>query len=449
MWLAYIRGTSGLGEGQLNIGNNMTKRNLFQLKDHGTTVKKEFTSGVIGFFTVVYIIAVNSFILSEAGIPLEGAVIATILSSFFGCLLMGIWANAPIILVPGMGINALFTYTLVQSMDLSWQEALAVVFVSGVIFSIIAFTKLANILNKSIPKSLKDAITVGLGLFLMLLGLEKGGLVVRGGTTIIALGDLSDIRVLATIITFLVTIILFLRNVKGHFLWSILFGTGIAGIFGIIPKSGQSSFSLKAYHDVFFHLSFDKFLSFSFWVAVFTITMVVVFENIGLVHSQMVLLKKEEKFRKGLQANSISAFLSSIFGTSPTVVAVESTAAITAGGRTGLTSIVSGFLFLLSALVIPYVKLISDNAIAPILILIGVLMIQNIRFMDLHDITEAFPAILIIAMIPFTSSISDGIAIGFILYPILKLSIGKWKEISIPLYVISGLFFINFLLQYI
>ncbi|GIN88330.1 permease [Heyndrickxia sporothermodurans] len=419
------------------------------MKAHHTTVKKEFTAGVIGFLTVVYIIAVNSFILSEAGIPLEGAVIATILTSFVGCMIMGFWANLPVILAPGMGINALFTYTLVQTMKLSWQEALAVVFVSGIIFSIIAFTKLANVLNSSIPKSLKEAITVGLGLFLMLIGLEKGGLVVRGGTSIIALGDLSDVKVIATIITFLVMIILFLRNVKGHFLWSILFGTGLAAFLGLIPTSQQTSSSLTAYQDVFVQLSFDKIMSVSFWVAVFTITMVVVFENVGLVHSQTVLLEQQDKFKKGLQANSMTNIISGVLGSSPTVAAVESTAAITSGGRTGLTSVITGVMFLLSAFMIPYIKLIPDNAISPILILIGILMTQNIRFMDLRDISEALPAILIIAMIPFTSSISDGIAIGFILYPILKLSVGKVKEISIPLYIIALLFFINFLLQYI
>ncbi|MEK5173740.1 NCS2 family permease [Heyndrickxia sp. FSL W8-0496] len=426
----------------------MDKKGIFQIKNHQTSVKKEITAGVIGFFTVVYIMAVNSLILSEAGIPLEGAVIATILTSFFGCLIMGLWANSPIILVPGMGINALFSYTLVQSMGLTWQEALAVVFVSGMIFSIIAFTRLANILNTSIPTTLKDAITVGLGLFLMLIGLEKGGLVVRGGTTIIALGNLSDIKVLATIITFLVLLILFLRNVKGHFLWTILFGTGLSALFGIVPKTGKQGFSLENYQIVFGHFSFERVWTLSFWVAVFTISMVVVFENIGLVHSHTVQLKNEAKFSKGLQATSISAIFSGLLGSSPTVSAVESTAVITSGGRTGLTAITTGALFLLSVVAIPYMKIIPDNAIAPILILIGILMTQNIRFMDLRDMTEALPAILIIAMIPFTSSISDGIAIGFILYPVLKLSIGKAKDVSIPLYIIACLFFINFLLQY-
>ncbi|MGV3465846.1 MAG: NCS2 family permease [Heyndrickxia sp.] len=434
-----------MGEGQLNKVEKMNKLRLFSMKEHKTTFRKEITAGVIGFLTVVYIIAVNSMILSEAGIPFQGAVLATILASFVGCLLMGLWANAPIILVPGMGINALFTYTIVQSKGFSWQEALGIVFVSGIIFIIIAFTKLAKLLNSAIPQVLKDSITVGLGLFLMLIGLEKGGIVVRGGSSLIALGDLSDMKVLATIITFIVTIILFLRNVKGHFLLSILFGTVLGFLCGIIPHHHTGSFSLHGF--VFAELSFHKIMSFSFWVSVFSLTMVMVFESIGLAHSQTNLAGSPEKFKRVLQTNGISAMLSSIFGSSPTVTAVESTAAIHSGGRTGLTSITTGFLFLCSVFFIPYLQWIPDNAIAPILILIGGLMTLNIRTMDLKDVTEAFTAVLIIVMIPFTYSIADGIAIGFILYPLLKVSIGKAKEVSLPLYVISCLFLINFILQ--
>jgi len=436
-----------MGEGQFNKVEKMNKLRLFNMIEHKTNLRQEVTAGVIGFLTVVYIIAVNSMILSEAGIPFQGAVIATIIASFVGCLLMGLWANAPIILVPGMGINALFTYTIVQSKGFSWQEALGIVFVSGIIFIIIAFTKLATMLNSAIPQVLKDAISIGLGLFLMLIGLEKGGIVVRGGSSLIALGDLSDMNVLATIITFVVTIILFLRNVKGHFLISILFGTALGFLFGLIPHYRNESFSLREYGLVFAGLSFHKIMSFSFWVSVFSLTMVLVFETIGLAHSQTSLAGRPEKFKRVLQTNGISSMLSGIFGSSPTVAAVESTAAIHSGGRTGLTSITAGFLFLFSVLFIPYLKWIPDNAIAPILILIGGLMTLNIRTMDLKDITEAFPAVLIIVMIPFTYSIADGIAIGFILYPLLKVSIGKAKEVSLPLYVISCLFLINFILQ--
>ncbi len=423
-------------------------KDLFQLKDHQTSVKQEMMAGTIGYFTIVYIIAVNALILSEAGIPFEGAVIATILTSFLGCVVMAFWANAPILLVPGMGINAMFTYTLVNSGGLSWQEALAVVFVSGVVFMVIAFTKLTPVISKAIPQILKEAITVGLGMFLMFIGLEKGGLIQRGENAIITMGDFSELKVLATIITFLVTIFLFIRNVKGHFLWSIGFGTLLGFLFGIEPTlNSGSGFGWQEYGSVFGQLSFAPIMKIPFWVAVFSVTMVLVFENIGLVQGHVNMAGHPYKYKKAFQANAFSALTSGLFGTSPTVSTVESAAAISAGGRTGLTSLTTGVLFLGSLLFIPYLKWIPDHSIAPILIIIGGLMIQNIRHMDLSDITEAFPAIFIIAMIPFTYSIADGIAIGFIMYPVLKLATGKAKEVSIPLYIIACLFLMNFIVH--
>jgi AGZA family xanthine/uracil permease-like MFS transporter len=421
---------------------------FFKLEENGTSFRQELMAGMVGFFTVVYIIAINSFILSEAGIPLQGAVIATILTSFAGCLIMGFWGNAPIILVPGMGINALFSYTMVQSMGLDWQGALAVVFVSGIMFMIVAFTRLADVLSSSIPASLKESIGVGLGFFLLLIGLEKGGLVVRGTATIVALGNLSEPHVLATILTFIVTIFLFMKNVNGHFLWGIIFGTILGWVMGILPKGQDNDFSLGQYAHVFGHMSFDKWLSFPFWIAAFSITMVLVFENIGLVHGHVGYIGKPERFKRSFQANAISAMLSGLFGTSPTVASLESTAAMASGGKTGLTAVVTGFMFLLSIVLIPFISLIPDSAVAPILIIIGCLMIQSVRSIEFKDLSEAIPAILVMAMIPFTYSISDGIAVGFIMYPLLKVLSGKAKEVSLPLYIIALLFLINFLFHF-
>lgn len=424
---------------------------FFQIEENQTSIKREVLAGMIGFFTIVYIIAVNSLILSEAGIPLEAAIFATIISSVVGCLLMGLWANVPILLVPGMGINALFSYTIVQSMGMSWQEALAVVFVSGVIFTFVAFSRFSTVLSESIPQSLKEAITVGLGLFLMLIGLEKGGIVEKGTNSIIALGELGDPQVLATILTFLIAIILFMRNTPGNFLITVIAGTVIAWLFGLIDftQSEEKAFSLSDYMEVFGAMSFDNILSITFWIAVFSLTMVLVFENIGLVHGHVSFINRSDKFSRAFQANSISAMLSGVFGTSPTVSTVESTAGMAAGGRTGLTTIITGLLFLLSAFIIPVIKLIPNSAIAPILMIIGGLMLQNIRNLDLKDLSESFPAFFIIAMIPFTYSIADGIAVGFILYPILKIAIGKAKEVSLSLYVIAGLFLFNFVFHVI
>ncbi|MGD6845482.1 NCS2 family permease [Bacillus infantis] len=424
---------------------------LFQLDANETSFKKEVMAGTIGFFTIVYIIAVNSLILSEAGIPLEAAIMATIITSVVGCFLMGFWANVPILLVPGMGINALFSYTLVQSMGLSWQEALAVVFVSGLVFAFVAFSRFAGTLSAAIPQSLKEAITVGLGLFLMLIGLEKGGIVEKGTNSLIALGNLGDPQVLATIITFLLAIVLFMRNVPGNFLITVAAGTLIALLFGNIDVSQakESSFSFGDYLDVFGAMSFESFFSITFWVAVFSLTMVLVFENIGLVHGHVSFIGKPERFKRAFQANSVSALLSGLFGTSPTVSTVESAASMAAGGRTGLTTVATGLLFMLSAFFIPVIKLIPNSAIAPILIIIGGLMLQNIRNLDMKDMSESFPAFFIIAMIPFTYSIADGIAVGFILYPILKIAIGRAKEVSVALYVIAGLFLANFVFHVI
>lgn len=425
------------------------KGDLFQLQAHGTTFRNEVMAGLVGFFTIVYIIAVNSFILSEAGIPIEGAILATIFISFLGCLIMGFWANAPILLVPGMGINALFTYTLVQSMGLTWLEALGVVFVSGIVFIVIAFTPLTQILSEAIPKLLKESITVGLGLFLMLIGLEKGQLVTRGESSIIALGDFSQISVMVTVVTFIVAIVLFLRNVKGSFLWTIMFGTVLSAVLNVLPKNEESTFTISDYASIFGAMSFDNLLTIPFLVGVFSLTMVIVFENIGTIHSQVDMAERPGKFRRAFQATGITTMLSGLFGSSPTVATAESTAAIAAGGRTGLTTITTGVLFLLSIFFIPFIKMIPDQAIAPILIIIGGLMVQNIRLMDLSDLTEAFPAIIVITMIPFTYSIADGIALGFILYPLLKLAKGRGKEVSLPLYIISGLFLVNFIFHFV
>ncbi|MGG2064569.1 NCS2 family permease [Bacillus sp. S14(2024)] len=417
----------------------------FKLDLHHTSPKQEVLAGVTSFFTIVYIMIVNASILSDAGIPLEAGILATVFSSFVGCLLMAFWANAPVILVPGMGVNAFFTYTAVHTLGLTWQEALAAVFIAGIIFAIAAFTPIARTLSAAIPKSLKEAITVGIGLFLAFIGLQKGGLVVANSNTAVALGKLSSPVVLATLLTLIVALVLFIRNVRGNFLWTIAIGTGIAWLFGLVDTSqvGNGSFSFANYGDVFGAMSFGKLASLPFLIATFSLSMVLIFENMGLLHG---LLEDQRKFSRAYQANAISAMTCGLFGTSPTVSTIESAAGITAGGKTGLTSIVTGGLFFASLFALPFVKLIPDSAIAPILIIIGGLMITNIQQIPLNDFSEGFPAFLIIVMIPLTYSIADGIAFGFIAYSILKVALGKHKEVAKPLYIITCLFLLMFVL---
>ncbi|MED1472353.1 NCS2 family permease [Bacillus salipaludis] len=425
-------------------------KGVFKLKEHKTNLKKEVMAGFTSFFSIVYIIAVNGHILHDSGMPLEAGIIATIFASVVGCLLAAFIPNAPLMIVPGMGINALFTYTFVGSMGLSYQEALGAVVVSGVLFAFIAFSKLASIISKSIPSSLKEAITVGIGLFIAFIGLQKSGLIVENPNNFVALGDLSSPIVLASIINLVITLFLFLKKVPGNFLISIILGTLTSYFLGVIDFSHMDKgfISLNDYRNVFLSFDFGKIATIPFWTATFSLTLVLVFENIGILHSQVDgMLKAPEKNGKALRAVSISAILCGLLGTSPPVSTVESAAGITAGGRTGLTSVVTGFLILMSLFFLPLIKLVPNSAIAPILIILGGLMLTNIVNIDFTDFTEAFPAFLIILMIPLTYSIVDGIAFGFIAYPLVKLFTNKHKQLSIPIFIISFLFLTNFLLH--
>jgi adenine/guanine/hypoxanthine permease len=423
---------------------------FFNLKQNGTTIGKELSAGFISYITVVYIIIVNATILAVAGIPMEAGIIATILTSFLGCLIIGLWSNTPILLIPGMGLNAMFTYTIVQSGGFSWQEALAMVFTAGIIFTIIAFTPLARVITSSIPDSLKEAISVGIGILLILIGFDNAGIITSSEHTLLAIGDLSSSSAIITFIGLLITFLLFIKNVPGNLLLSIIITSVLAIIFG---GSQFESISLSApsfgeYSSVFAQLSWAQAGNFIFWLTSISLAMVLVFENIGLIHNHTKMLNRPESSKKSLQATAVSVLSSGVFGTSPTVASVESAAGITAGGRTGLTSIVTGLLFLVSLLFIPVIKVVPPSAVSPVLILIGVLMLQNVVHIKMDDLTESFPALLIIVLIPLTYSIADGMAIGFILYPIMKLFMGKGKEIHPALYMIAILFISNFVLQY-
>ncbi len=258
------RGIKEKDEGEVEKKLN----NLFNLKKNNTTVKGEMLAGLTSFFAIVYIIAVNASILSDAGLPLEGgAIIATVLSSFVGCVLVGFISNAPLILVPGMGVNALFSYTIVGSMGLSWQQALAAVFVSGILFAVIAFTKFSKILTKSIPTSLKEAITVGgIGILITFIGLQKSGIVIGSKTTFVTLGHFNNPLVYVTFINLIITVVLFIKNVPGNFLISMVTGTVISYFFGLVDTSKLifSKFSLDSYKELFFKMDFSSITSITF-----------------------------------------------------------------------------------------------------------------------------------------------------------------------------------------
>jgi AGZA family xanthine/uracil permease-like MFS transporter len=420
----------------------------FDLQGNRTTIWKEGYAGILSFFTVLYIVAVNAAVLSEAGIPYEAAAIATILASVTGCLLMGLWANLPVIVVPGMGINAMFTYTIVQSGGLQWQEALAAVFVTGVLFIAVAFTPLMSVIAKAIPDSLKDAITVGIGILLSLIGLQKAGIVTASPDTMITLGELTQPHTVVSLIGIVITAALFIRNIPGSLLIGMVLNTILAKLFGLIDFSQMEWTwpSLQTYGSIFGALSGTAILSIVFWSSAFSLAVVIIFENIGLIHGQSQMAGQPGRFKRGVQANAVSALTCSILGTSPTVAAVESVSGIAAGGRTGLTAIVTGALFATTLLFIPVLKMVPDSAIAPVLILVGGLMMQQIRSIRLDKLSESFPAILVILLIPLTYSIVDGMAFGFIAYPVIKLLAGQARTVPVPIYFIALLFLVQFIL---
>jgi AGZA family xanthine/uracil permease-like MFS transporter len=424
---------------------NKRLQRFFHIQEENTNIRTEVLAGLTSFMTVAYIIVVNGAILSTVGMPYEAVTIATVICCFMGCMLMALWANSPLIIVPGMGDNAFFVFTLVFSLGLTWQQALAAVLLAGIVFTLTTVTKGAVYLARSIPASMINAMTAGIGLFIAFLGLKNGGLIVASEGTFVTLGNLGEPHALTTVLTLLIVLPLFLRNVKGNFLIGIIAGTLIGALLGIVDFSSlrDFSFSFKGYDQVFFAFDFSQIGTVNFWTAVFSLSMVIIFQNMG---AQLGMLPDKSKFRKSFQANAFSVIGAAIFGSSPTTTSAESATGIAAGGRTGLTSFTTGLLFIPALFLIPLFKVIPNAAIAPVLIIVGCLMVQSLKDIPFDDFTEAFPAYLMLAIMPLSFSIANGIAFGFIAYPILKLVTGRKKEVSITMYVIAFFFLLYFIL---
>lgn len=418
------------------VANKLRLREAFRDKD---LIKRELIAGITGFFAISYIIIVNPLILKDAGIPTSLSVFATIIALLIGCLLMGFWANAPVILTPGMGVNAFFTYTVVVAMGLSWQQALAISMVASAIYVVIAFTKLSQILATGIPETLKAGITAGIGLFLVEIGLEKAQLIQAGKSSILALGDLTQPATLLALFGLLLTLFLFMRNVTGGFFIGILVTSVIGILFGIKDQASPSVGigDITKYQQILAKGNFDHILSVSFILAVFSMTMILVFESMGLLEG---IMPNPNKFKKAFQASAITSFLSGLLGTSPTVAAAESASAIESGGRTGITAIVAGLMFGVSLFFIPLISFVPQAAIAPVIIITGALMMNQLSKINMYDFSDWFPAFLIVVLIPFTTSISTGLAFGFVAYPILKIAAGRARELTTATYVLGGLF---------
>lgn len=411
--------------------------------------KTEVLGGMTTFIASVYIIMTNALILSDAGISPDAAMIATIFTCAVSTMLMGLTSDTPFIVVPGMGINSLFTYTIVNSMGLSWQEALGAVFISGIIFTLIASTKITPILMKSIPNNLKHSITVGVGLLILFIGLQKSGLVVSSENTMVGLGDLSNKETFLSLITLVIILILNIKKINGNLLISIIIGTVLSLFMGITSLNNLdfAAFNIGAFKEIFLGMSFKNILSVPFFVAVLSITVVIVFENMGILYGQIDAINREEDFQKSFRIAGISNMIAGAFGTSPTIVAAENFSGISVGARGRVAAFTSAILFLLSLFLIPVLKLIPNGVISAVLIFIGILMIETFFDLEKGDIIDTISMVIIITLIPFTYNIVNGISLGFIVYTLLKISTNKYKEVSPAMYVLTILFILNFILN--
>ena len=454
---------------------------IFKLSENKTDVKTEILAGITTFMTMAYILAVNPSILSAAGMDSGAVFTATALAAFIGTLLMAALANYPFALAPGMGLNAYFAYTVVIGMGYSWEYALTAVFAEGIIFILLSVTNVREAIFNAIPKNLKSAVSVGIGLFIAFIGLQNANIVV-GGSTLLQLFSIDGynsakgveasmsnvgITVILALIGVGITGILVIKNVKGNILWGILITwiLGIicqmAGIYVANPEIGfysllpdfSKGFTIPSIMPVFGKLDFSGIFSLNFIVVIFAFLFVDMFDTIGTligVSTKAGMLDEEGRLpniKGALMADAVATTVGAVLGTTTTTTFVESASGVSEGGRTGLTSATTAILFGLSLFLSPIFLAIPSFATAPALIVVGFYMLTNVTHIDFDNFSEALPCYICILAMPFFYSISEGISMGVISYVILNLMTGKAKEkkISALMYVLTVLFILKYI----
>ena len=426
---------------------------FFKLKENNTDVKTEFIAGLTTFMTMAYILIVNPSILSAAGMDQGAVFTATALSAVIATLIMGLYAKLPFAQAPGMGLNAFFAYTIVIQMGYSFEFALTAVLLEGIIFILLTIFNVREAIVDSIPKGIKNAISVGIGLLIALIGLEGAGIVVHtDGGTIVSLGNIVSGSGLLAIIGLLITSVLIAKNVKGALFIGMII-TAIIGIpMGITPMPSKIISMPPSIAPTFFKFDFHNIFSLDMVIALFTLLFMDMFDTIGTlvgVATKAKMLDKDGKvpnIKKALFSDAVGTTLGACLGTSTVSTFVESASGVAEGGRTGLTAVSTAFMFFLALFFAPLFAVITPAVTASALVLVGLFMIEPIKEIDLHDFTEAIPAFLTIIMMPFAYSISDGIVFGVISYIILKLFSGKRKEISLTTVILGLVFLLKFLI---
>ncbi|WP_458217992.1 NCS2 family permease [Paracidovorax citrulli] len=427
--------------------NGLLER-LFHLREHDTNVRTELLAGLTTFLTMAYIIFVNPTILADAGMPKDAVFVATCVAAALGTLVMGLYANYPIAMAPGMGLNAYFAYTVVQGMGYTWQIALGAVFVSGCLFLIVTLFRIREMIVKGIPRSIRVAITAGIGLFLAIIALKNAGIVVASPATLVTLGDLHQIPAVLSIVGFLVIVALDRLKVKGAILIGILLVTALGFVVGGNTFQGIVA-PPPSIDPTLFKLDISGALSVGILNVVLVFFLVELFDATGTlmgVANRAGLLRegKMHRLNKALMADSTAIMAGSFLGTSSTTAYIESASGVQAGGRTGLTAVTVAVLFLACLFIAPLAGAVPAYATAPALLYVSCLMLRELVEIEWNDVTEVVPAMLTALGMPFTYSIANGVAFGFITYAGLKLLTGRARDVPVMVWIIAAVFIFKF-----
>lgn len=428
--------------------------NYFQLTEHNTSLKTEIIAGITTFMTMAYIIVINPAILADgngAGMDFNGVMAATCIASALATLLMALTARYPIALAPGMGLNAFFSFYLCGHLGIPWQTGLGMVFLSGSCFTLLTLLKVREMIVNAIPLSIKMATVVGIGIFIAFIGFKNAGIIADHPNTLVQMGELTQPATLTAIIGLAFTLMLMVRHIQGALLWGII-ATGIIGaIFGVMKLPGQILALPIPEKPVFAKLDIASALQMQYLAPIIALLFVDMFDTIGTLlgvteNAQLLRDGRLERATPALLSDSLGTMAGSVCGTSTVTSYIESSAGVSAGGKTGLASVVTALLFLLALLFSPIAKMLGEvpATTAPALITVGFLMIGSIVKIAWEDYTEAIPAFLTIVLMPLTFSISHGLAIGFISYPFLKLAAGRGREVSGLVYVLAVIFLLKY-----
>ena len=424
---------------------------LFGFDPKKTTIRTEILAGITTFLTMSYILAVNPAMFSELpGMPAGSVFTSTALAAIVGCFVMAIWGKLPFGLAPGMGLNAFFVYTVCMGMGYSWQFALTAVFIEGIIFIIMTATNIREAIANAIPLNLRYAIGCGIGLFIAFIGLKNGQVIVDNPSTLVSLGDVTSGSALLTIIGILITGLLYAKKVPGAMLLGILLTTFIGIPFGITKLSGVVSLP-DSIAPIFMQFEWHNVLSLDMLAIVFTFLFIDLFDTMGTligVSTRANMVDSQgriPRLKQAFMADAIATTAGAMLGTSTTTTYVESAAGVSQGGRSGLTAFVVGCCFAVTLVFSPLFLAIPSEATAPVLFLVGLLMIEPIRNIDFSEYTESIPAFICIITMPLAYSISDGILLGMISYVVLNTISGKFKKITPTMYILALLFVLKYI----